>query len=69
MLRPPKFFPGWGDKATMVRRTKTRKRTVKARDPFWRLRRVFGEKTRPSAKAYRRAETRRAERAPEPGDG
>jgi hypothetical protein len=53
----------------MVRRTKTRRRTVKARDPFWRLRRVFGEKTRPSAKAYRRAETRRAERAPEPGDG
>jgi hypothetical protein len=53
----------------MVRKSKTRKRTVKARDPFWRLRRVFGEKLRPSRKAYRRAETRRAERTGEPSDG
>jgi len=52
----------------MVRRTKTRKRAVKPRDPYWRLRRVFGEKKRPSRKGYRRAAARRAERAEEPGN-
>jgi hypothetical protein len=53
----------------MTRRTRIKKRTVKPRDPYWRLRRVFGEKKRPSAKAYRRAETRRAERAEEQQNG
>jgi len=53
----------------MARRTKIRKRTIKPRDPFWRLRRVFGEKKRPSGKAYRRAETRRVERKAETSDG
>ena len=53
----------------MAPRTKTRKRTVKPRDPFWRLRRAFGEKKRPSAKAYRRAETRRAARGAERENG
>ncbi|HVO14280.1 MAG TPA: hypothetical protein VMV26_03660 [Alphaproteobacteria bacterium] len=52
----------------MVRKIKTRKQPAKPRDPYWRLRRVFGEKKRPSRKGYRRAETRRAERAEEPGN-
>ena len=51
------------------RRGKAKRRTVKARDPFWRLRRLFGEKKRPSAKSYRRAETRRAERGAKASDG
>ncbi len=35
---------------------------VRPRDPFWRLRRLFGAKRKESAKAYRRQERRKAER-------
>jgi len=45
------------------RRIKKRKRTLpKPRDPFWRVRRAFGEKREKSRKAYDRAKTKRAER-------
>ena len=45
-------------------RVKKRKRKLpKPRDPFWRVRRAFGEKREKSRKAYDRAKTKRAERA------
>jgi hypothetical protein len=46
-----------------TRRVKKRKRKLpKPRDPFWRVRRAFGEKREKSRKAYDRAKTKRAER-------
>jgi hypothetical protein len=51
---------------------KVRKRVKRAtpRDPFWRLRRLLGARRKESAKAYRRADTRKAERQAAPdGDG
>ena len=36
--------------------------TRRPRDPFWRLRRALGTKRKESAKRYRRAQRRRAER-------
>jgi len=45
------------------RRKKKRKSSLpRVRNPFWRLRRVLGEKRTKSRKAYDRARTRRAER-------
>ncbi len=40
---------------------KDKAKAPRSRDPFWRLRRVFGEKRRESAKSYRRAESRKTE--------
>ena len=46
-----------------TRRVKKRKRKLpKPRDPFWKVRRAFGEKKVKSRKAYDRAKTKRAER-------
>ena len=43
------------------------KRPAKPRDPFWRLLRALRQRRVASRKAYRRAETRRAERAARTG--
>jgi len=53
----------------MPRKAKAKPRPAKPRDPFWRLRRLFGEQRKESAKAYRRAERRKAEREAERHDG
>jgi len=46
-----------------TRRDKKRKRKLpKPRDPFWRLRRMLGEKRAKSRKVYDRAKSKRAER-------
>jgi len=46
-----------------TRRVKKPKRKLpKPRDPFWRLRRMLGEKRAKSRKAYDRAKSKRAER-------
>jgi len=42
-------------------RKKTRK-PPKPRDPFWRLRRLLGQRRRPAKGEYRRDESRKAER-------
>ena len=41
---------------------KGRSRQPPPRDPFWRLRRLFGEKRKGSAKIYRRADAKKTER-------
>jgi len=53
-----------------VKRKKKRKKktAVTPRNPFWRLRRIFGEKRAKSPKAYDRGETKKAEREAA-GDG
>ncbi|MDH3232078.1 MAG: hypothetical protein OEQ29_01015 [Alphaproteobacteria bacterium] len=46
-----------------TRRAKKHKRKLtKPRDPFWRLRRMLGEKRAKSRKAYDRAKSKRTER-------
>lgn len=52
------------------KRHKTAKprKTAGTRNPFWRLRRVLGERREESRKAYRRAAERRAARQVEPSD-
>ena len=39
-----------------------RRKTLTPRDPFWRLRRIFGERKVKNPKAYDRAASRKAER-------
>jgi hypothetical protein len=41
------------------------RKSPRPRDPFWRLRRLFGAKRKESAKAYRRRDRRKAEREAE----
>ena len=54
----------------MTRKIKGRPKRVTPRDPFWRLRRLLGKRRKNSAKAYRRADTRKAEQeAARDGDG
>lgn len=44
------------------KKKKRRKRKMpKVRDPFWRLRRLFGQRKKDSAKGYKRTESRKAE--------
>ena len=44
------------------RKKRKAKRMPRPRDPFWRARRVLGERKVASAKAYRRGQSRRAVR-------
>lgn len=46
----------------MTDKTKRKPPPAKPRDPFWRLRRVMTEKAKPSAKVYKRGETKKKER-------
>ncbi len=46
--------------------SKKQRKPAKPRDPFWRLRRIFGERKRPGKTNYRRTEQRKMER--EAGD-
>jgi len=46
----------------MIKKVKRRPKQLTPRDPFWRLRRLLGARRKDSAKAYRRADARKAER-------
>ncbi len=45
----------------MSKKVKMRPMRATPRDPFWRLRRLLGARRKDSAKAYSRADTRKAE--------
>jgi len=45
----------------MSKNVKLRTPRATPRDPFWRLRRILGTRRKDSAKAYSRADTRKAE--------
>ena len=54
----------------MSKKVERRPKRATPRDPFWRLRRLLGARRKDSAKAYRRADARKAERqAAHDGDG
>lgn len=46
----------------MAKQRKQKAGESRPRDPFWRWRRALGQKRKESAKAYRRAERRKAEK-------
>lgn len=50
------------------RKTPKPRPTAKTRNPFWRLRRMLGERRTESGKAYRRAAERHKARRPEVSD-